>query len=736
MNSPETPDNHPPRNHEQSMGIWINEPMFRDPESMDRAVETLAQAGFGILRLFLRNSAFTHRSPEMVAMVEQAVKAAHARGLRAVLDCEPHYIVVGDMGRQYPEAMGSKLVRAAARVSDGHWLLRAPTPGGAIGGIPTYDGIEAAFLHDNGDSCRVTLHGEVRQEKHAYRNGNIHREMLYSEGMPVSLDKTIEIRGELPGVSEGRLVAYVRFTSHGFTDFWADGLQRYFEDLLECYRHIPLDGVGWDEPTICGDWNSYLYGRAFAGAFEKLNGYKLADKLNLLDSVCISGDAGMSDEAAKVRLDYYRTLNEGVVRAQASLNAKAREIWGPDLIFGTHHTWQGEGGIADYRAGAVDYFRLNDNMDAGYTDCSQWDPASVAYAYTLGSSLGRLTPSGEAEVNTWHYKPTVANVRRNVNLMSLMNINWFNIWFGSDSDCIKQDGHYTWPQTVKSMQAHRQVQLALGRKKPVADVAIWHGWEGVCAWNRPGLANAHKTFCLNTSQLFIKRSLAADFIDSRLLAESRMEGGRLVNALGSYKVLIVPYGLVMPRKAFETCVEFARAGGRVVFVGTPVACDESGHSLRADFADLLEMPEMTAEHYMRGIDAECTLPTYRAQRLEVCRQLSRELPNKLVSLEGEIHGARAGQAVFLTDLDPQQRLIDQIEDALETPVTAHGENLLWRLYRDDSGEALVVVSADDRPLRGILSWSSSTMEITGGLAGVFTRDPSGAFAMQGDILWK
>ena len=46
-------------------------------------------------------------------------------------------------------------------------------------------------------------------------------------------------------------------------------------------------------------------------------------------------------------------------------------------------------------------------MDEGYTDCSQWDQGSVAYAYTLTSSLGRLTPSGEAEVNTWHYKPSL-----------------------------------------------------------------------------------------------------------------------------------------------------------------------------------------------------------------------------------------------------------------------------------------------------------------------------------------
>jgi hypothetical protein len=92
--------------------------------------------------------------------------------------------------------------------------------------------------------------------------------------------------------------------------------------------------------------------------------------------------------------------------------------------------------------------------------------------------------------------------------------------------------------------------------------------------------------------------------------------------------------------------------------------------------------------------------------------------------------------VFLTDLDPQHRLLDQIEDAIEKSVKAHGDNILWRLYRDESGDSLVVVSADDRPLSGIISWASTTIEITGGSAGVFTRDPSGAPAMKGDILWK
>lgn len=720
------------RNHEQSMGIWINEPMLRDPSSVDRAVDKLADSGFGMIRLFLRNSNFTFRSPEFVAIIERAVKKAHERGLLAALDCEPHLIACSDMGRQFPEAMGSKLVRGVSKVSDGHWLVRVDTPAGC-GAVPVYEGIEEAFLRAHGTVRKVNLDFKVRQEIHHYQNGEIHREANYQEGVPVKCRKVVELRGEIPGVADGILAVYVRFSSHTLSDFWSEGFKRYYDELLECYRHIPLDGVGWDEPAIDGDWNSYRYGTAFARAFESLNGYKLADKLNLLDR------AGMSGETVKIRLDYYRTLNEGVARAQAHLNAKAQELFGKNLISGTHHTWQGEGGINDYRAGAVDYFRLNDNMDAGYTDCCWWDQASVAYAYTLASSLGRLTPSGEAEVNTWHFKPTVANTRSNVNLMTLMNINWFNIWWGSDGDTCAQDGHYTWPHNVKAMQAHRKLQLAIGQKKPVTDVAVWHGWEGVCGWNSPGLANAQKAFCLNTSHYFIERSLAMDFVDSRLLAESRIEAGRLVNKLGSYSVLVVPYALVMPRKAFDVCVAFAKAGGRLVFIGTPVSFDETGKSLGAEFARLIEIPEMTAEHYMRGLEMECTLPAFRPARLEVCRQLSSDLPNKLVSCEDEVHGVKtkAGNVVFLTDLDPQQRLVEQMDDAVESPVKAHGANLLWRLYRDASGDSLMVVSADDKPVSGIIFWGAAKMEFTGGLTGLFALNASGLPELvEGDLSWK
>ena len=133
--------------------------------------------------------------------------------------------------------------------------------------------------------------------------------------------------------------------------------------------------------------------------------------------------------------------------------------------------------------------------------------------------------------------------------------------------------------------------------------------------------------------------------------------------------------------------------------------------------------------------ASCTLPKFRAQRLEVCRQLSSELPNKLESCEGEIHGVRAGEVIFLTDLDPKNRLIEHIDPVLESPVAAHGGNILWRLYRGAADDALVVVSAADTPIRGILAWEDVWIELDGGSAGVFIRETSGKIHAQGDISW-
>jgi len=404
-------------------------------------------------------------------------------------------------------------------------------------------------------------------------------------------------------------------------------------------------------------------------------------------------------------------------------------------LLGTHHTWHGEGNINDYRAAAVDYFRLNENMDAGYTDCWWWDIKSVCYAYTLGSSLGRLTPSREAEVNTWDAKPTNSRTEYQARLMTLLDITWFNIWYGESTDTCLYPADYTWAAAVRGMNLHRDGQRLIGSAKPAVEIAILHGWESVCGINRPDVAGAHKGFCLNIATLFVDRSVPFDWVDTRLLAESRIMDGRLVNTLGSYSILVLPYASILPRETWEKCREFAAAGGKVVFTGTPPEMDTNGGSLREEFAGLMQMPPLPLENYLAAIDAVCTLPLNRPDKLDICVPIDGDPARTLVSIEQEAHGIRTpqGNVVYLTDLDPRQRLLDVLDPWLGSEVTCYSGSIQWRLYRDEDRSILVCIARQDLQMRGLIRWAGQEIEFRSGLVALI-ENRSGELKIHGEGL--
>ena len=694
------------------MGLWLNECLIANLEKLDTAVEDLARSGYGVIRVMLRHTNYNHRSPQVVAAVGRIVEMAHAFRLKVVLDCEPHKEPVAhDAGALFPDAIGVRIARVEAEVVQGRFCAHLASPA-SLSQRADFIGIEAVFLREGStyrklDGIPSLKHRVVTEP---YRNGFTTGSHLYVEGRPCQHESYVHLSGTIPEVDRGQLVIYGRFFDPRTIDFWSKGIRDYYDLMLEAYRSIPLDGVGWDEPGTGGDWSHYLFGDSFAKEFERSNGYRLQDKWALMDA------EEFSAESMTVRLDYYRTFNEGIFRAQEYFIRRARHYFGDKLILGTHHTWQGEGGINDYRSGDVDYFRLNDNMDAGYTDCWWWDPKSVSYAYTLGSSLGRVTASGKAEINTWDAKPTNTRVEFQARLMTLMNLTWFNIWYGEATDTCLYPADYTWETTVREMKRHGTDQRRIGRAKPVIDVAILHGWETVCAINRADIAGAHKTCCMNTAKLFSDRNVAFDWVDTRLLADSQIEDGRLVNALGKYSVLILPYASILPREAWKQCCAFVSAGGGVIFTGTPPERDVEGAALNAEFANLLNMPELPLETYLAAVDAICTLPQHRPDQLDICVELEGDPGAIVTSIEGERHGMQneEGNLIYLSDLDPRERLLDIIEPWLNTDVTCYSDSILWRLYRDGEREFLVCIAREGRTLNGLIRWDGEEMEFRSG----------------------
>jgi hypothetical protein len=724
----------PFRNKDQSMGLVLHEPLVRDFSRIDRAVAAMAEGGYDILRVFVRCTNFNHRNPAMIAAIAHLTEESHRLGMRVALDCEPNEILCPDMGGEFPAAIGCRLVRFSTRLVDGHFLLHLRTPRHAA-----YAGIEAAFLQQDGRVRRIDFPFIASVAPERYAAGYTRAESSYVEGRATDFHVVCRLAGQLTE-SSGELIVYARFSTLQMVDFWSEDFHRYHQSLLECYRDIPLDGIGWDEPARAPDWNGYKSGEGFSRAFAKRNGYELADRLYLLD------EPGTSPEAVRVRMDYYRTLNEGLYEAQRRMIATARKLFGHDLLLGTHHTWHGEGNITDLRAGAVDYFRLNENMDAGYTDCFCVDWPSVCYMYTFASSLARLTPSGEAEVNSLYETVTNSQVEFQARFLTLFDINWYNGWAGEANDHKYYPGHYTWATTIEATRRHRDCQRLLGRAVPVNDLAIWHGWEGIAAVNRADIASAQKAFCINISTVMVERNLSFDWIDSGLLEKGTVENGWLKTALNRYRTVVLPYANTMPRAAWKKCLEFAQRGGRLIFIGTPPDRDTDGEALADEFATLLEAPAPPLERYLEWMASTCTLPPNRPERLDVTFPLTGPSDQLLISKEGESHGLRSrdGRIVYLSDLDPRERLLPFLAAAGPSPefpsLAIFSADILGRLYRRKNaseGEyVLILIARQNCELRGVIEIGEHRFKLTAGTV-AFAFLNSAGIEVQGDgVVWQ
>jgi hypothetical protein len=697
------------RGFAQSMGYWLNEPAILDHARIAAAMADLGASGYGIVRIMLRQCCFHHRSPEVVAAVAAAVAHGHRHGLRVVYDCEPHRHVAEQLGVACPQALGWRVFRGTGTLRDGELLVdvQLPTRMGF-----TFDHVVCAQV-ERGAGPEPIDPGPYRIDWETYTSplGVADRRQEYVEGRNLRNYRHLRLRSRPPaGGGDGRITLYVAVLDRELVDFAHPGTRAWFRDLIADFRHIPLDGICWDEPATGGDWVSYRYGRGLAEAFAAREGRALAPLFPLLDQ------PGLGAEAVRARLAYYRLLNETLAEAQADLVAAARAAFGPDLLLGTHHTWQGEGGINDYRAGAVDYFRLTDAMDAGYTDCCWWDPASVAYSYTLGSALARLTPSGEHECNTWGYQPNRRATRWNARLMSLMHVTWFNIWYGDDCDTAMFPQHHAWEEQVASMRRHQRWQRLLGAARPVVEVAVLHDWAGVCGANLRHAANLHKAFCINLSRRALERSVGFDFIDARLLAAAAVGDGRLDTAIGSYRVLVVPGAPVLARAAWERLAAFAAAGGRVLFAGPPPSVDEDGRDLTAAFAALLGMAPLHADDYDRWFrENGVPLPAIRPERFDLAHPLAAS-PRGIPSGEGDLHGLRSpdGTAAWFSGYEASEAVLAEIRRLAPPAVACHSATMLWRLYRDRDRSLVMLVAREDEELSGVVRIAGRTLELTGG----------------------
>jgi hypothetical protein len=95
-----------------------------------------------------------------------------------------------------------------------------------------------------------------------------------------------------------------------------------------------------------------------------------------------------------------------------------------------------------------------------------------------------------------------------------------------------------------------------------------------------------------------------------------------------------------------------------------------------------------------------------------------------------------GNVHYFTDLDPLTRILEVIEPALNSGVRCASASILWRLYRDESREILVVVARKDRRLDGIVKFAGHTIEFEGGTVAHVIAQDGGVKVHGDDVLYR
>jgi len=192
----------------QSFGYWVKEPSIQNPQLAVEGVRELARQGYELVRVMLRGTNFTFRSPEYVAVIAWMTEEAHRLGLKIVLDCEPHSQIAGrEMGRKFPGGMGRRLYQAAGPLVAGRFKLRIKAPHGA----PPLPRLEAAFVRQGGMLTKLAaLPFDVDFEQEFCDTGFAERYVDYTPSRaPVTPQHFFHVRGRLPENQEGELAAVV-----------------------------------------------------------------------------------------------------------------------------------------------------------------------------------------------------------------------------------------------------------------------------------------------------------------------------------------------------------------------------------------------------------------------------------------------------------------------------------------------------------------------------------------------
>ncbi len=537
------------------------------PEGQDMLIRSLASQGFGGVAC---NVSFTEylQSEERWEAFVRAVTEAKQAGMSLWLYDERGYPsgAAGGLTLQdHPEWEARGLLIADAEVEAGPVSLDLP-PGELL--------LAAAFpVGDSGiDLARqIDLSERIRGGKLTWEapEGRWHAMTITQDRLYEGTHAAHSLADKLPYINllmPEPTARFIELTHQEYANHLGDDLGEWFVSTFT------------DEPSLMGCFMRPMPYRVLPWApdlpreFRERRGYDLPPKIPALVT-----DAG--PDTPKVRYDFWQTIGELV----------SESYFGQIQDFCHQHGF-GSGGhllIEESLRSHVpyygDFFRCVRRLDAPSIDCLTSLPAQVPWriARLIGSAAdleGKpVTMCETSDFGQWYrpegderpvYEVTEHEIRGTCNRLILGGINTITSYYRF---------------TGLSGEELRRLNDCVGRcctmlrgGHQVTDIAVLYPVESV--WPHftparsgptasPDAARIDRTFN-NVSQSLYTACRDFTYIDSRTLAEARVDGDSLVHNDLRWRVVILPAADTLPLAAWRNLARFWRGGGIAIAVGS------------------------------------------------------------------------------------------------------------------------------------------------------------------------
>ena len=430
-----------------------------------------------------------------------------------------------------------------------------------------------------------------------------------------------------------------------------------------------------DEPSLMSSWLVQMPYYVLPTCPDLPADYKARTGRELLDDVpaIVFGDAA-EERSARRRYDFWNMVGDRVSRNYMGQLTEWATKRG--LLSGGHLL--AEEGLPAHVAYYGDFFRCLRALSSPGIDCLTSVPDRVPWITAqFGGSAGALNGSRrvmcEASDHSQRYRkkgdtrPTY-QVSEDEIMGSLNRL----VWGGVNTFT----SYYRW-RPFSTEQINR-INTTIGREITLmsegynsAEVALLYPADTMMSTYRPGVRGGTSRYgsFRSCGQTLFMSGRPYMFVDSRALAEAKVEGDNLVHGKLRWRVVILPDVTTLTSAAMRNLHAFWKAGGAVVAVG---ACPESSERAFPD-------------DEIRRISAEMFLAGRNGRQANV------------------VHSAAGGTGVLLSN--GRSLMLAEVMDRLLEPVLsvaagADRANLRVASRRTEEGDVLFVLNDDPNAWQG------------------------------------